>query len=103
MKEYFDAIDEDKKGYITIDDYVKACQNHTSLKLISISLFKYFDKKGCGSITFIDMIKAMLPGLQKEHIDKIIGWVKLDSVKFNELDEDLKKPDNSPKKKKKME
>jgi len=44
-------------------DYVRACQNHTSLKFISISLFKYFDKKSCGSITFVDMIKAMIPGL----------------------------------------
>ena len=76
MKLYFDDIDYTSKGYITIDgksgfhlifylDYVDACHLNSSLRLISISLFKYFDKKGCGSITFLDMIKAMIPGVKK--------------------------------------
>eukprot|EP00347_Sterkiella_histriomuscorum_P007234 403349747 len=96
MKQYFDQIDEDNKGYITIDDYVRACQNQNSLKFISISLFKYFDRKSCGSITFVDMIKAMIPGLQRMHIEKIIKWVKLNNVKYREIDEEIKKPNDSP-------
>ncbi|CDW89735.1 UNKNOWN [Stylonychia lemnae] len=90
------TANEDNKGYITIDDYVRACQNHTSLKFISISLFKYFDKKSCGSITFVDMIKAMIPGLQKHHIDKVIKWVKLNHIKYQEIDEEIKKPNDTP-------
>lgn len=35
-----------------------------------------------------------MPGLQKEHIDKIIKWVKLTNIKYKEIDEDIYKSDN---------
>ena len=57
------------------------------MKYISISLFKYFDKKSCGSITFLDMVKALMPGLKREHIDKIVKWVKLDNIVYQGVDE----------------
>ena len=47
-------------------DFVEACRKEPALKSISTSLFHYFDKKGCGAITFIDMCRALIPGLDSD-------------------------------------
>jgi len=98
LKGYFESIDEFEKGFITIDDYVQACKKEPALKDISISLFQYFDKKSCGSITFIDMCRAMVPGLQPRHFKLILKWVGLEHIHHEEGGYSLSKAD--PKKKK---
>ena len=56
LKRFFDVIDVEKKGYITIDDYGTHSaldeNNGNELSKISNSLFKHFDREGAGMITF---------------------------------------------------
>ena len=33
------------------------------------------------------MVRALIPGLQREHIDKICKWVQLDNIKFHGVDD----------------
>ena len=52
MKKFFDMMDPESKGYVTIDDYVLTSERFPALKRISNSLFKHFDREGSGTITF---------------------------------------------------
>eukprot|EP00347_Sterkiella_histriomuscorum_P020884 403336094 len=75
MKKFFDMMDEQKKGFVTIDDYVQFSVKFPSLKKISNSLFNHFDKDGTGKITFEDMLISMVPGASDQEINKMIQWV----------------------------
>ena len=75
MKKFFDQIDVQKKGFITIDDYVTHANGHSALDKISNSLFKHFDREGTGFIAFEDMLQAMVPGAQDGDIDRMMMWV----------------------------
>lgn len=77
MKKFFDMMDEQRKGYVTVDDYVLFSQSVPSLKKISNSLFNTFDREGTGRITFEDMLVAMIPGASVAEMNKMIGWVNL--------------------------
>ena len=75
MKKFFDMMDPESKGYVTIDDYVLTSERFPALKRISNSLFKHFDREGSGTITFLDMLKSMTPGATKEDLRKMEHWV----------------------------
>lgn len=77
MKKFFDLMDEQRKGFVTVDDYILYSAKLPSLKKINNSLFNHFDKVGTGKITFEDMLIAMIPGAQEHDIKKMIDWVNM--------------------------
>ena len=66
MKTYFNHLDIEGKGYLTIDEYVNRTNKIGPLRSISISLFNYLDKNGQGTIRFRDLVMAMIPGATVE-------------------------------------
>ena len=77
MKKFFDQMDLQKKGFVTVDDYVSYTKRFPALSKISNSLFNSLDKEGRGKISFQDMLVAMIPKAKVEDINKMISWVNL--------------------------
>jgi hypothetical protein len=45
------------------------------MKKVAVSLFHFFDKSGCGTIAFPDLLRAMIPEANKKQISKMMKWV----------------------------
>lgn len=80
MKDYFDSIDQGRKGFITNEDYEDALSKQPHLKRIAGSLFLRLDKKKNGSICFREFLEATIPGAIPQQIDLMLSWVKKKSI-----------------------
>lgn len=41
-----------------------------------MSLFNFLDKDQNGKLTFEEMLYKIIPGASKEHVNKMMSWVK---------------------------
>ena len=46
------------------------------LKRIAVSLFNFLDKNQNGYISFDEMLYKIIPGAKKEHVQRMMAWVK---------------------------
>lgn len=46
------------------------------LRRIAVSLFNFLDKDQNGYLSFEEMLYKIIPGATKDHVNKMMSWVK---------------------------
>lgn len=57
-------------------EYVRSISKSDHLRRIAVSLFNFLDKDQNGFLSFEEMLYKIIPGATKDHVNKMLSWVK---------------------------
>ena len=57
-------------------EYVRSISKSDHLRRIAVSLFNFLDKDQNGYLSFEEMLYKIITGATKDHVNKMMTWVK---------------------------